>query len=193
MRRASSEEKTTFLAALSRWNPEYCIMMHPFQMTSICPNKRMMMFPLITSLTVNFYMKGWINEWKLEQNTYAWSRIPHLWLPKTLNQMSLRTSSDLTSNTNLVWFCAPQCEVHSSLVTWEFWHKLTAFQNFFFTVDERKFTVHRSLQSKYPHRNTFGTSLSLFLQSCQDQSRDSVKFRSSAPVRCNPIVLLSNR
>lgn len=191
MRRASSEEKTTFLATLSRWNPEYCIMMHPFQMTSICPNRLMMMFPLITSLAVNFYMKGWINEWKLEQNTYAWSRIPHLWLPKSLNQMSLRTSSDLTSHTNLADFVHRDVK-YTAVWLHESWHKLTAFQNFFFTLDEHKFTAHRSLQSKYPHGNTLGISLRLFLRSCQDQSSDSVRFRSSAPVRRNLIVLLSN-
>lgn len=88
-------------------------------MTSICPNKLMMMFPLITSLAVNFYMKGWINEWKLEQNTYAWSRIPHLWLPKSSIKCPWELPQIWISNTNLVWFCAPWCEVHHSQVTWE--------------------------------------------------------------------------
>lgn len=51
----------------------------------------------------------------------------------------------------------------------ESWYKLTAFKHFFFPLDEHKFVVPVSLQSKYPQGNTFGMALDLFLWSHQDQ------------------------
>lgn len=158
-------------------------------MTSICPNKLMMMFPLITSLAVNFYMKGWINEWKLEQNTYAWEVEFHIF---GFQKLSIKCPWELPQ----IWLPTQTLYdfVHRDVVhtvgLHESWHKLTAFSKSLFTLDEHKFTVHRSY-NPYPHGNTFGISFGLFLQSCQDQSSESVRFHSST-VRCNPIVLLSN-
>lgn len=70
-----------------------------------------------------------------------------------------------------VWFCATSRDVHNNLVTQE---STRAFKNFFFVLDEHKFTVHRSLQSKYHHGNTFDIAFSIFLRSRQDPSGSSI-------------------
>lgn len=85
-----------------------------------------------------------------------------------------------------VWFCATSRDVHNNLVTQE---STRAFKNFFFVLDEHKFTVHRSLQSKYHHGNTFDIAFSIFLRSRQDPSGSSIIFHYSASVRYNPTVL----
>ena len=116
MRRASSEEKTSFLATLSRWDTEYCILVHPCEMTFICLNK------LITaaSLKLQIYQQilhERMNEWKLEHRHCT----ENLCLKKNSTSLASKSSQSNVSE-NFLWpdFQFMPCMILCT-VTWNTW------------------------------------------------------------------------
>lgn len=114
----------------------------------------------------------WINEW-MNDGTHALYR--NLCLKQNSKSLASKGFKRIHLRACPAWFrrvpcviCASRCEVHDNQVTWEL-TQLTALKNFFFALDEHKFTAHRSVQSKNHYKNTFGIASSTFLQSCQNQ------------------------